>query len=126
MVLAHTDIHLPPWRDFHWAKFVLCHKGSIKPVQSPGTKHQVWVVISSDHFNQVIFFKIADHLTLYEGFYIFRRFKVAIQGLLKGDYIIKSSFNDDAASKSYEVCFDNAPQITLQIYTIMKEWNIDR
>ena len=58
--------------------------------------------------------------------HIFRRFKVAFLGLIKGDYIIKSSFNDDAAAKSYEVCFDNAPQITLQIYTIMKEWNIDR
>ena len=51
---------------------------------------------------------------------------MAFLGLTKGDYIIKASFNDDAAAKSYEVCFDNAPQITLQIYTIMKEWNIDR
>ena len=51
---------------------------------------------------------------------------MAFLGLTKGDYIIRSSFNDDAAAKSYEVCFDNAPQITLQIYTIMKEWNIDR
>ena len=59
-------------------------------------------------------------------FSLFRRFKVAFQALIKGDYIITSSFNDDAAAKSYEVCFDNAPQITLQIYTIMKEWNIDR
>ena len=53
---------------------------------------------------------------------VIRRFKVAFEGLVRGDYVIKAAFNDDAAVKSYQACFDNAPQISLQIHTIMLQW----
>ena len=50
---------------------------------------------------------------------------MAFKGLIRGDYIIKAAFNDDAALKAYQACFEDAPEVTLQIIAIMLKWDED-
>ena len=57
--------------------------------------------------------------------YPYRRFEVAFKALIRGDYVIKAAFNDDAALKAYQACFENAPEVTLQIIIIIVEWDQD-